>query len=101
MGWPVVLTPQAQRDLEGIVAFIRQDSPFRAISFGDALVDTALSLGQFPEMGRIVPELEDPEVREITHGSYRIIYEYLPGSGTLYILRFWHAARGRPRLENG
>jgi len=49
-------------------------------------------------MGRIVPELDDPAVREIIHGSYRIIYEFYQNSDTIYVLRFWHAARGVPKV---
>jgi toxin ParE1/3/4 len=49
-------------------------------------------------MGRVVPELDDPSVREIVHGSYRIIYEVNSAPDVLYILRFWHGARGEPSI---
>lgn len=98
MGHPVILTPQAQKDLKNIVAFIRRDSPQRARAFGSQLIDSALSIGPFPEMGRVVPELDDSKVREIVHGSYRIIYEIVSDPTTIYILRFWHAARGTPEV---
>ena len=101
MGYPVVLTPQSQKDLQSIVRFIRRDSPQRAISFGNLLIDKALSLGPFPEIGRVVPEIDDQSVREIIHGSYRIIYEVIPNPTTIYILRFWHAARGTPEIIRG
>ena len=101
MGYPVVLTPQSQKDLQGIVRFIRRDSPQRAMSFGNLLIDKALSVGPFPEIGRVVPEIDDPSVREIIHGSYRIIYEVISDPTTVYILRFWHAARGTPEIIRG
>jgi plasmid stabilization system protein ParE len=101
MGYPVVLTPQSQKDLQSIVRFIRRDSPQRAMSFGNLLIDKALSLGPFPEIGRVVPEIDDQSVREIIHGSYRIIYEVIPDPTTIYILRFWHAARGTPEIIRG
>ena len=100
MGWPVILTEQSQRDLGEIVAFIARDNPARARSFGNELIDRALSIGDFPEMGRTVPELGDPAVREIVHGSYRIVYELLRAPDEIYILRFWHAARGAPDLRD-
>ena len=70
------------------------------MSFGNLLIDKALSLGPFPEIGRVVPEIDDQSVREIIHGSYRIIYEIIPSptTTTIYILRFWHAARGTPEI---
>jgi plasmid stabilization system protein ParE len=61
----------------------------------------AISLGDFPELGRTVPELEDPAVRKIVHGAYRIIYELRHAPDVLYILRFWHGARGEPKLGSG
>lgn len=98
MGCSVIFTPQSQDDLRSIVCFISKDSPDRASSFGNALIDTALMLESAPEMGRIVPELDDPSVREIVHGSYRIVYEFYGSSETIYVLRFWHAARGVPKI---
>ena|SRR5437016_5671280 len=103
MGIPVILTPQSRDDLRIIVRHIARDSPDRARAFGNLLIDKALSISSLPERGRIVPELNEPSVREIIHGSYRIIYEVFQDPGAVYVLRFWHAARGvadidRPRL---
>ncbi len=99
MGWRVILTPQSQDDLRGIVAFIARDSPDRARTFGHLLVDTALSLEAQPERGRVVPEQDDPAVREIVRGSYRIIYEVVRDPSAVYVLRFWHGARGTPDIS--
>ncbi len=101
MGCPVILTDQSQDDLREIVFFIARDSAERARRFGNGLIDQALSIGNFPEMGRIIPELGDPTVREIIHGSYRIVYEILRDPNAVYVLRFWHAARGKPEIRNG
>jgi plasmid stabilization system protein ParE len=98
MGVPVILTPQSQQDLGIIVRRIAKDSPERARAFGNLLIDKALSIGPLPERGRVVPELKDPNVREIIHGSYRIIYEVFRDPGAVYVLRFWHAARGAPQI---
>jgi toxin ParE1/3/4 len=100
MGWPVILTDQSQDDLREIVSFIARDNPERARSFGNELVNRALSISDFPEIGRMVPELGDPAVHEIIHGSYRIVYELLRNPDAIYALRFWHAARGKPDICN-
>jgi toxin ParE1/3/4 len=97
MGFPVILTPQALEDLQQIVSFIARDNPERARSFGNELIDRALSLANLSERGRITPELSDESVREIVHGPYRIIYETL--SKKIYVLRFWHGARGEPEIS--
>ncbi|CAN5565207.1 hypothetical protein BH18VER1_BH18VER1_22460 [soil metagenome] len=98
MGCPVVLTPQSQDDLREIVSFIARDSPEHARRFGYLLVDTALSLGAQPERGRAVPEQDDPAVREIIRGAYRIIYEVVRDPSAVFVLRFWHGARGTPEI---
>ncbi|HEY3856552.1 MAG TPA: type II toxin-antitoxin system RelE/ParE family toxin [Verrucomicrobiae bacterium] len=96
MGFKVVLTPQSIDDLEGIVTFISKDDSDRARTFGYELIDRALSLAHFPERGRVVPEVGDTFTREIVHGAYRIIYEIFPDTGLVFVLRFWHGARGKP-----
>jgi hypothetical protein len=52
-----------------------------------------------PEKGRVVPEASDPSVRENICGSYRIIYEVFRDPTVVYVLRFWHAARGTPEIR--
>lgn len=37
--------------------------------------DRARSLEEMAERGRVVPELEEPAVRELIVGSYSLIYE--------------------------
>jgi toxin ParE1/3/4 len=99
MGCPVILTPQSQEDLCEIVSRIAGDDPKRARSFGYELIDHALAVGKFPEIGRMVPELNEFAVREVIHGSYRIIYEIFRDPNAVYVLRFWHAARGKPKVQ--
>ena len=97
MGFKVILTPQSLDDLQDIVTFIAKDNLQRARTFGNELIDRALSAALFPERGRTVPEIGDPTVREIIHGAYRIVYEIFQDQQTVYVLRFWHGARGKPR----
>jgi plasmid stabilization system protein ParE len=46
----------------------------------------------------VVPEERDPSVREIIVEPYRVIYELNATTGTVDVLRVWHAARGRPEM---
>jgi toxin ParE1/3/4 len=78
MGYRVIFTPQSLDDLKAIVSFIAKDNSVRARTFGNELIDWALSVSIFPELGRIVPEINEPSVRETIHGPYRIIYEIIP-----------------------
>jgi plasmid stabilization system protein ParE len=56
-------------------------------------------LGPFPQRGRIVPEFEDPAIREILFHSYRVIYHLDDPGASITVLRFWHAARGNPKID--
>jgi toxin ParE1/3/4 len=96
MGNQVVLTRQASDDLIEIARHIAQDDPALADSFANDLIDQTTPLSDFPQMGRTVPELKRPAVRELIRSPYRIIYRVQEGN--IQILRFWHAARGIPRL---
>ena len=53
--------------------------------------DTARSLDSLSERGRVVPELGDPNVRELIVGNYRLIHEVTPES--VFILVVIHGAR--------
>jgi plasmid stabilization system protein ParE len=50
-------------------------------------------------MGRVVPEVGDSAVREIVYRAFRIIYEVVREPNAVFILRFWHGARGTPEVE--
>jgi plasmid stabilization system protein ParE len=93
MGAPVILTDFA-------IADIALDNPERAHRFGHLLIDQALGLTSFPEMGRPVPEFNDPGLREIVQGSYRIIYRIKHDPSAVFVLRYWHASRGTPQLPS-
>ncbi len=65
----------AIEDLKRICKFIALDSPYYARIFNDRLFEIVKHLKLFPEMGRPVPEADDPEVKEIIYKGYRIIYQ--------------------------
>jgi toxin ParE1/3/4 len=48
-------------------------------------------LASSPQMGRVVPEIGDPDVREIIVGAYRIVYRYR--HDTVEIITVFHGAR--------
>lgn len=98
MAYQVGLSPSARRDLQGIVRYISLDNPDRARTFGEFLVSKTKPLSDFPEMGRVVPELEDPTIREIIVRSYRVVYRVDHAVRRIEVVRFWHAARGKPEL---
>ncbi len=90
--------PRALEDLREIAAFIARNNLTRARTFRDQLLPRALGLGHHPLMGRVVLEVDDEAVREIVHGAYRIIDEVGDNLDRIFVLRFWHGARGAPQL---
>jgi toxin ParE1/3/4 len=81
----------AWRDLERIADYISEDSPGYAAAFVRRVRDRARSLEEMAERGRVVPELEEPAVRELIVGSYRLIYE-IEGAN-VNVLALIHGAR--------
>ncbi len=67
-------TPQAADDLDAIAEFIARDSPHFAALFVADILQTVDRMADFPESGRMVPEIGKKSIREIILGSYRIIY---------------------------
>ncbi|TAK64764.1 MAG: type II toxin-antitoxin system RelE/ParE family toxin [Bacteroidetes bacterium] len=67
-------TNTANAHLVAIYEYIAKDSPRYALRMVDKLTARSKQIAQFPYSGRIVPEYELNEVREIIEYPYRIIY---------------------------
>lgn len=93
----VVWSEQAAADLESIREYISHDSPRYAEIVVQRLIESVGRLTQFPESGRIVPELDRPAIREVIWGSYRLVYKYT--SGEARVLTVFRASRLLPTLE--
>ena len=62
------------RQLHAIYAYIAQTSPDYARRTVDRLTNRSKQISAFPHSGRMVPEYEDENIREVLEASYRIIY---------------------------
>jgi plasmid stabilization system protein ParE len=87
----VIWTETAWSDLEQVISYIARDSTHYAASFAREVREASRSLCRFAERGRSVPELGQPNVREILVRSYRLVYSI--SGETLYILGLIHGAR--------
>jgi plasmid stabilization system protein ParE len=87
----IVWTEHAQRDLDGIIAFVAEDSLAAAQQVLDVILHTASSLQELSERGRIVPESGDPAIREVFVYSYRLMYRVL--EDVVQIIAIVHGAR--------
>lgn len=66
---------EAGENLIDIEEFIARDSLERAVRFVDTLIDHAEAfLTGNPRSGRTVPEIGNPDIRELFYRGYRIAY---------------------------
>lgn len=61
-------------DLDEVARYIGRDSPFYAREFVERIFDTTDRLAIFPLSGRLVPESEDDQTREVIVQGYRVMY---------------------------
>ncbi len=99
MDYRIVLSPSARADIRDIVRYISLDNPDEALRFGRFLISRTRLLAQSPELGRVVPEFEDPLIREIIVRAYRVVYRLDHSQQLVEIIRFWHAARDVPEIN--
>ena len=70
----VVWTASAISHLQAIYDYIAQTSPDYALRMVDRLTKRSIQIAEFPFSGRMVPEYELNEIREVLEWPYRIIY---------------------------
>ena len=100
MAHQIIWSLQARDDLSEIVTFIAADNPTVAEEFGFRLMSKVDVLANFPLIGRVVPEENDENIREIILRPYRIIYQVLAEKQVVAIARIWHGARGEPDVPD-
>ena len=87
----LIWTRRAIEDVQSIRQFIAQDSPHYAELVSQRLIASVERLPALPQSGRVVPEINDPTVREVIQGPYRIVYRLIREE--IHIITVHHAAR--------
>ena len=70
----IIWSPLAVGRASEIADYIAQDKPSAAEKWIDTVFSKVEQLKSSPEIGRIVPEINDSQFRELIYGNYRIIY---------------------------
>lgn len=91
MARKIIWTKTAWSDLEEIANYIARDSAHYAAGFVHETREAARTLATFSERGHIVPEINEPHIRELFVRSYRLIYQV--AGEEVYILGLIHGAR--------
>jgi plasmid stabilization system protein ParE len=91
MALPIRWSPRSVQHLENICEYISRDSKEYASIFADRIVSVVRSIPLFPQSGRIVPEYNNPDLREKIYENYRIVYRL--NKGFVEIVAICHGAR--------
>ncbi len=74
MAYKLTWSLAATEDLEKIIDYLERDSRVYAAGFIDDVFERAHSMIEHPKKGRVVPEVDDPSLREVFIDQYRLIY---------------------------
>lgn len=85
-------TKQSINDIDHIAEFISKDSEKYAAIQTLRFFEAAKILEHQPEIGRIVPEINNQNIRELIEGNYRIIYR-VKNLNVIDILTVHHSKR--------
>jgi toxin ParE1/3/4 len=88
----IEFTPKAIEDIENLAEYIAIQSPHFAQKLVKSIFKEVAILKTFPFIGRIVPEIDENEVREIFYQKYRIVYHVIDQS-TIHIVTIQHGSR--------
>ena len=78
-------------ELDAISTFISRDSPAAGANLTDSIFESVSRLALFPNLGRVVPEVRELELRELIVGRYRVLYRVVDDGAE--ILSVQHGSR--------
>ncbi|HPL18770.1 MAG TPA: type II toxin-antitoxin system RelE/ParE family toxin [Spirochaetota bacterium] len=93
----VYWTDTAEEHLDAIYRHIARNSEVYAKRVVDVITQRSIQIGTFPLSGRMVPEYEMDQIREVIEGPYRIIYYIKPDQ--VDVIAVLHGAQNVLREE--
>ncbi len=91
MDHQVEWSPEAVEDIQSIAEYIARDSDYYARAVVNKLLSTSKSISEYPQIGRVVPEIGNVNLRERIVYSYRLVYRVAPNR--IIILAVIHGSR--------
>ena len=88
----IVFSKIARLDLKEIIEYIKRNSIKYAYLEKKKIIEAVDKLELQPYLGRVVPELNDKNLREFIFRNYRIIYQII-SADQIHILTIHHHAR--------
>ncbi len=96
MDYKIEWSPTSRLDFRDLILFISEGNSSAANHFRNKIINHVMQVAKFPESGRVVPEFQDENIREIIQKPYRIVYRINKKKILVEIVRIWHSARGIP-----
>lgn len=93
----LIWTDQAIQDLGSIGDYIAENSETYAKLTVKRLYERTAILKSFPLAGKMIPEKQEENLRELVEGNYRIFYEVI-SKDQINILGVYHSARDLSKL---
>ena len=88
----ITLAESAVQDLEAIRDYYQeQEVPEIGDRFLKEIISSVEELAIHPDRGRIVPEFNNPQLRELIHPPFRIVYRRYKEK--ISIVRVWRSER--------
>ena len=88
----VTWSPLADRQVDDAVEYIARDDPIAALKWLEHLLVRVKALSRFPDSGRMVPETQREDIREILVRPYRVMYRRRDDRVEIVAIR--HESRG-------
>lgn len=86
----LIWSPLAVEQVRDIAAYIALDKPSAAVQWAEKIFNSVERLSDFPESGRVVPEIHRNEIREIVQDNYRVIYKVKPKEILVLVVKSYH-----------
>lgn len=94
----IIWSEPAISDLENIRDYIAKDSGYYAAIFIEKIITAIEKTATFPLIGRMVPECNNKNIREVIYQNYRIIYKI--SNKVIFILTVIHGGRNLSGRSN-
>ncbi len=74
MDYRIKWSPTARLDFRDLILFISEENSSAVNHFLNKILNHVIQVAKFPKSGRVVPEFQDENIREIIQKPYRIVY---------------------------
>jgi len=88
----IFISNSAVSDFEGIKDFCDKEGVSHiGKQFVSSIINHIHTLRDHPDIGRRVPEFDEPKIRELIHSPFRVVY--LREQRSIHVVRVWRSER--------